>query len=203
MPSMRYFTIFLLQACLLPGCNSRKPEVSSPIDSVSTQSLAPTPNQSSNEVEEANSGNFQNQVFLIGRIEDFLQDKCEVYPECDCCSADLYFLSETLFAFVDRCISGDTYYAGLYEADSAGLKLKFLNEHISEVLDNDYELVKLEEQEDEPSTRTFQIEICNGRIHLIDKSDKYYIHGSRYSTEKEKELLQELGNSEAWQRLKP
>src|SRR6476619_7165535 len=85
------------------------------------------------------SQNFSGQVFLLSR--EYFEDKCEVYAGCDCCGTDLFFLSSTKFSFINRCLSGDTYYTGTYSVKSSTLSLIFNKKHLSEIVSEDYKLI--------------------------------------------------------------
>lgn len=55
---------------------------------------------------------FTGQVFML--TEYFVDDKCEVFAECDCCSTDLFFLKDKEFGMVSRCLYNDSYFRGTY-----------------------------------------------------------------------------------------
>lgn len=196
MPAMRFITILILPACMLIGCNSKKSEVSSPADSVSTELRVPTPSLSSNEAEEANSGHFQNQVFLIGRAEDFDEDKCAFTSGCDCCTLELHFLSSNRFVYISPCIEEIQYFTGNYSVDSTKMTLVFDSRYITESMEEE-----LEESEGDLGNKHFQIEYCKGKIHLLDKSNMNATHGLRFEADVEKKNRQILFDSKAWKQL--
>src|SRR6188768_3314682 len=85
---------------------------------------------------------FTGQVYTLA--QDFSSDKCEAFAECDCCSSDIFFLSNDKFCFISRCISGDSYFNGTYSIKSNKLKLTFNKKYVDEITDDDYNVTKLE-----------------------------------------------------------
>jgi hypothetical protein len=136
------------------------------------------------------------QVFMIA--DSFSDDKCEVAPECDCCSSDLYFLTKDKFCFVAQCISGDTYYTGTYSIDSNKLRLIFDNKYLDEITDDDYNIVGLEIKEKTSDPLQFQINNCGQKIKLTGVDCCY---GSRYDQKRETELKKRLLNSKPWKEI--
>jgi hypothetical protein len=98
------------------------------------------------------------QVFILA--DDFSDDKCEAFGECDCCTSDIFFLSSDKFCYISRCISGDSYFTGAYSTDSSKLKLTFDKKYVVEITDEDYTVTKLETRTTEIKPAEFDITKC-------------------------------------------
>lgn len=136
------------------------------------------------------------QVFIIA--ESFSDDKCEVTPECDCCSSDLYFLTNDKFCYVSQCISGDAYYTGTYSVKSNKLQLTFDNKYLNEITDDDYNIIGLETKEETTDPLQFEIKSCGQKIKLIGVDCCY---GSRYDQKREIDLKRRLMSSKPWKEI--
>lgn len=176
----------IMQVCLIMACNSNR-----------VKNPEQTSNLKSDQSAIVNA--FEKQVFILGY--DSYEETCEFVPECDCCSTDLYFLSTDRFGYVDRCISGDTYYSGTYTMDKAQLTLTFERRYLTEVVNDDYEVIELEEKDGDFPPEVYKIDLCNENVRLIKKYEEGWIIGSRYKSDKDREILQELLDSEAWRQL--
>lgn len=142
---------------------------------------------------------FTGQVYMLA--EDFSDDKCEVIAECDCCSSDLFFLSTTRFCFVSRCISGDSYFSGIYSVKSSKLKLTLDKKYVTEITDEEYNVTKLETKVKNTSTIDLEVLRCGQRQRLTHPTNKGWKNGSRYRQKKEAEMMKELKTSKQWKQL--
>ncbi len=142
----------------------------------------------------------QNQVYVLA--DEFSQTECKVTPGCDCCSAELILLEGKKFALIDRCLGGDTYFSGKYSNSETQLTLNFFSKIVNEISDEDYNVTGYTGKIIELGAKTFDIKLCDGKIHLVNASDSAgWQHGSRHKPDIEKELLNELPNLMAWQEL--
>ena len=139
---------------------------------------------------------FTGQVFML--TEYFLDDKCEVIAECDCCSTDLFFLTDKEFGMVNRCLYNDSYYRGTYSVKSTGLTLTFKQKVVNEIINEETNKIKNEPKTVEIKPYQFTISKCDTKIRLQHTTIKDFKNGSRYSVTREKELIKELKGTEAW-----
>jgi hypothetical protein len=139
------------------------------------------------------------QVFILA--DDFSDDKCEAFGECDCCTSDIFFLSSDKFCYISRCISGDSYFTGTYSTDSSKLKLTFHKEYIAEVTDEDYTVTRLETRTSEIKPAEFDITKCGQSLRLNHTTIREWRNGSRYSKQKETEMTKQLTKSKAWKQI--
>ena len=142
---------------------------------------------------------FTGQVYIIA--EYFSDDKCESYAECDCCSSDLYFLTADKFCFVSKCISGDTFYKGTYTVTSNKLTLTFDNKYVTELTDEEYNIIGQETKEDKIDNIEFNIDKCGQKLRLTSLTNGDLSNGSRYEQKRETELKKRLMISKPWKEL--
>jgi hypothetical protein len=141
---------------------------------------------------------FSGQVFRLA--ENFLEDKCEAFAGCDCCSTDIFFISTNKFCFVSRCISGDSYFTGTYLTKSDKLKLTFDKKYVDEITDEDYNVIKLETKTKAFDPIEFDISKCGQMVRLTRLNGELK-NGSRYEEKKESAKISKLTTSKAWQEL--
>lgn len=72
--------------------------------------------------------------------------ECWILLECDCCSADIFFLTEKEFVMVDRCIHNESYYKGTYTTNKDNLVLNFDQFAVNETYNDVTEETKLEKR---------------------------------------------------------
>lgn len=201
---MRSLAVVILYSSLLFSCNSNKQQDSPKNDQPEADTAAhDVPLQEpaeehpfANSNEGVNIQALENHVFLIGRAEDFDEGDCLIAPACDCCSSELYFLPSDRFAYVSMCIEETTYFSGHYSADSTKIILTYDSRYIIESMD--YEL---EEKQGDLGFKSFQIEDCQGRMHLFDKTNANATHGLRFKSHIERKYLQILFDSKSWKQL--
>jgi hypothetical protein len=139
------------------------------------------------------------QVFIVAQY--FSEDNCEAYAECDCCSSDLYFLTGDKFCFVSKCISGDTFYRGTYTTKANKLILTFDKKFVTELTDEEYNIVGLETKEDKIDIIEFDIRKCGQKLRLTNPTNAELSNGSRYEQKRETELNKRLMTSKPWREL--
>jgi hypothetical protein len=139
------------------------------------------------------------QVFILA--DDFSEEKCEAFGECDCCTSDIFFLSSDKFCYISRCISGDSYFTGAYSTDSSKLKLTFDKKYVVEITDEDYTVTKLETRTTEIKPAEFDITKCGQSLRLNHSTIREWRNGSRYSKLKETEMMKQLTMSKAWKQI--
>jgi len=133
--------------------------------------------------------------------EDFSEDKCEVFAECDCCSSEIFFLSADRFCFVSKCISGDSYFKGTYTTKSNKLKLTFDKKYVNEITDDDYKVTKLETKIKNTDPIEFDIIKCGQKLRLTHATTREWKNGGRYESKRETELMKDLTSSKPWKQL--
>lgn len=160
-------------------------------DSLKKETEVPKQLPSDSAVKPVNLGKFQNQVFDVVTAQDFIEGRCGVSHECDYCYSQLHFLDSSKFFLLVKYSSGDAFFSGTYISDSTSLNLVFNRRYLSETSNDDYEgEIEVKELDQEPLT--FQIELCNGNLHLINRSNERYAHGFRYEAKVENVLMQQL-----------
>lgn len=142
---------------------------------------------------------FTGQVYIVA--EYFSDDKCEAYAECDCCSSDLYFLPGDKFCFVSKCISGDTFYRGTFITKANKLILTFDKKFVTELTDEEYNIIGFETKEDKIDTIEFNISKCGPKLRLTNPTYAELSNGSRYEQKRETELNKRLMTSKPWKEL--
>ncbi|MEJ7643748.1 MAG: hypothetical protein WKF87_04085 [Chryseolinea sp.] len=142
---------------------------------------------------------FTEQVYRLA--ENFSDEECEAFAECDCCSSDIFFLSTNKFCFISRCISGDSYFTGTFLIQSNKLKLSFNKKYVDEITDEDYKVVKLETKTKNTDPIEFNISKCGPRVHLTHPITTEWRNGSRYEQKRESELMMALTSSKPWKQL--
>lgn len=116
---------------------------------------------------------FSKQVFVVYSYLN--TESCEVTPECDCCSADLYFLNNDEFAYISKCITGDNFYKGEYSVANGSLTLNFFSKRVTEKYPND----------DIEMAATYRIENAglSSMVFKIEKCGKGIILRTRFQDE--------------------
>jgi hypothetical protein len=142
---------------------------------------------------------FSGQVFILSK--DFIEEKCEVIAQCDCCATDLFFLSTNKFAFVSRCLSGDIYSTGTYSLKNNKLKLNFLKKYVEEEVDEQYKIIGYKHSETNMQPIEFEVVRCGQKIRLTQLKETERKNGSRYDQSSEKVKLKKLTESIAWKQL--
>ncbi len=139
---------------------------------------------------------FNGQVYML--TEYFQDDKCEVTAECDCCSTDLFFLTDKEFGMINRCLFNDSYYMGTYTIKADEVVLTFKQKVINEITNEETNKIKNELKTVEIKPYKFAISKCDSKVRLQHATIKDFKNGSRYSVTREKELIKELKGTEAW-----
>jgi hypothetical protein len=139
------------------------------------------------------------QVFLLA--EEFFEDKCEVVADCDCCGTELFFLSNTKFGFVSRCLSGDSYFSGTYTLKTNKLTLNFNKKYVDEIVDEEYNVEKYETRQTKIDKVEFDIKQCGQKTRLTHLTTADWKNGVRYKETAEKSKTKVLLTSKPWKQL--
>lgn len=144
-----------------------------------------------------NGQKFSGQVYILA--EHFIKDKCEVDAPCDCCAAELIFLSKRRFSLVDRCLYHDIFLKGRYSVTNKLLTLRFK----PKVVNNNYDEKKQQEYVEKKKMKmpplVLQINTCgSGKVVLGHSTIREYKYGSRQTQKKDTEIIKELKKSTAW-----
>jgi len=143
---------------------------------------------------------FSRQVYFIA--EDFSEDTCDVSAACDCCAGEIYFLSDNKFCLVSLCLSGDSYFTGTYSTKSNKLILTFDKEYVVEVMDDNYNIIKLEKMTTKNTDPlVYDILKCGQNLRLTHASASKWKNGARYYEQRENERMKELPSSAPWKLL--
>jgi hypothetical protein len=150
------------------------------------------------EIDSASLKVSSNQVFVLA--QDYFD--CEATAECDCCSGELYILSSDRFALVDRCLSGDTYFKGVYSVEGRKLTLAFDRQFMNEEVDDDYNVTGYKNRELDIQSVVFNLMSCNSQLRLVNNKEVTdWKNGSRYGFMKEKQRMADLRQSKPWKKL--
>ena len=139
---------------------------------------------------------FTGQVFML--TEYFADDKCEGFAECDCCSTDLFFLTDKEFGMVSRCLYNDSYFRGTYSVKANKLTLTFTQTVVDEILNEETNKTQNDLKTIEIQPYQFTISKCGSKVRFQHATIKDFKNGSRYSLTREKELITELKDARAW-----
>ena len=145
------------------------------------------------------SQSLSGQVFILS--ESFIDDKCEVIADCDCCGTDLFFLSSTRFGFVSRCLSGDSYFTGTYTLKTNRLILNFNKKYVIEIVDEEYNVTNYKTEQIAIDKIEFEIQKCGQNLRLTHSTTLDWRNGSRYSQSEEKMKFNKLLSAKPWKQL--
>jgi len=145
------------------------------------------------------SQNLTGQVFLLA--EGFRDDTCEVEADCDWRGTELFFLSNTKFGFVSRCLSGDSYLSGTYSMEMNKLTLNFNKKYVDEIVDDEYNVTNYETRQTKIKKVEFDIKQCGQKIRLTHLTTADWRNGSRYMSSDEKAKTKKLLTSKPWKQL--
>jgi hypothetical protein len=139
------------------------------------------------------------QVFILA--DDFSDDKCEAFGECDCCTSDIFFISADRFCYISRCISGDSYFSGTYSVKLNKLRLTFDKKSVNEITDDEYSVTRLETKATSIDAAEFEILKCGQRTRLTHATEREWSNGSRYPQKEEAPMIKALLASKPWKQL--
>jgi hypothetical protein len=119
---------------------------------------------------------FINAVFDYGASQHL--NECNFYFECDCCSGNLIFYKDSAFYYVDHCIGNLTITRGHFSIHEN--KLICISDGIR--VDKEYDPSKeynpnidefqLTDTITEPYKMLFEIQSCNNKPQLVDRSNE-------------------------------
>lgn len=135
-------------------------------------------------------------AYMLGSATDFVSDKCTIIAECDCCYAELVLLTKSTFAIIDRCVNGDTFFAGTYSIKANNLELIFKQAVVNQADATD-------EKPDVPfvlkkfalTPVTFEMRPCGKTKVLFNAQQSFYDYGVGISQEEEARIRKELSAS--------
>jgi len=170
---MRYLYIYL--GLLLLSCGQKSTDKPAQIeviikDSVKINSSPPIVVQPTQNIELMQT-ELHDKVFEIGSKTD-LTDNCKFYFECDCCSGDLIFNSDSSFNYISYCVADVSYTSGTYSVINDTIKLLFSGHSITEAYNWDYETdstateFTITDTTLAPATFHYIAELCNDKFKL-------------------------------------
>jgi hypothetical protein len=136
------------------------------------------------------------QVFML--TERFSDDNCEVVAQCDCCSTDLFFLTDKDFALVNRCLYNDSYFKGTYTIKNSKLILNFRQKEVTEIINEQTNQKNNVLKKLKIDPHVFSLTMCDKKVRLIHETIKDFKNGTRHKLTKEKELQTKLNRTQAW-----
>lgn len=139
--------------------------------------------------------NLSGQVFIQGEIE--VTNSCRPQIECDCCTTDLAFISNTEVVIIDRCIHNDIYYRGTYKVSGHYLNIDFSQFIVKENYNEETEKVSLERQSLKIDPITYSISSCGHIDFVLQRTDlKALTRAVRLPADKEAVVRKELQRSD-------
>jgi hypothetical protein len=118
-----------------------------------------------------------NKTFEIGSSTHFT-DTCGFYFECDCCSGDLIFSSDSTFYSIDYCMSDQSVSEGTYKISGNILTLKYSGICVSKVYNWENEMDTsavdyfIKDTINKPHSIKFTAELCNNKLTLIHNGEQ-------------------------------
>ena len=143
--------------------------------------------------------NLVGQVFIL--TDNFDVETCELGSGCDCCSTDLFFLTDKEFGLVVRCIYNDSYYRGTYAINKDKLVLTFKPKEVNEIVDEATFKVSHEVNKTTSDPVEFKILKCDNKLKLENTTNPGFKNGIRLPLTTEKEKTKRLKDREAWKLL--
>jgi hypothetical protein len=138
---------------------------------------------------------------LTGKIFEIGGDKkdCKVFAECDCCTSEIYFISDKQFALFDYCTYDHTLSTGTYKIVSNILTLTFKQTSVTNGTDEEGGKPYLKKQKVEIKPVIFNLSKCdNGAFMLENKDFKDYKFGLRKSDKGEAKLIADFLRTDEW-----
>jgi hypothetical protein len=143
---------------------------------------------------------FSGQVFVM--TEHLSADRCEPQIECDCCSSDIFFLTDKTFVMMDKCIHNDSYYRGTYTLTNENLTLNFDQFVIKEIYSDETEETKIEKQNLKIKPIRFHVSTCKEDHLTLQRTDlKVLTKAFKESNEKSAKMISELKKTDPWKKL--
>ena len=115
----------------------------------------------------------QNKMFDIGDKSHFT-DSCSFYFECDCCSGNLIFNSDSSFYYKSYCVADVSFTNGQYSISNDTISLHFSGHSTTEAYNWDHEIDSsaveyyITDTTFTPTTYNYRVELCNGKLKLIN-----------------------------------
>ena len=136
-------------------------------------------NEKGDEKTEIIGSDLQGKVFEIGSKTHYT-DNCSLYFECDCCSGELIFNSDSTFYYIDYCMSDETVRKGNFILENNICVLEYGAECVMKKYNFDRELdtTAVEYFKTDTILKTITVEylasMCDSKILLVDKINGEY-----------------------------
>ncbi len=149
----------------------------------------------------------EHKVFEIGNKTHFT-DTCSFYFECDCCSGELLFNSDSTFFYLDYCMSDQTARKGTYEMENGQLKLKYGAECVSRKYNYENEIDSsavdffMTDSVLNEISIAYSLSICNYKLLLSDQENDDMAIEVKSSYTDNIEYLRKEGFIERFEKLK-
>ena len=136
-------------------------------------------NEKGDEKTEIVGSDLQGKVFEIGSKTHYT-DNCSFYFECDCCSGELIFNSDSTFYYIDYCMSDETVRKGNFILENNICVLEYGAECVMKKYNFDRELdtTAVEYFKTDTILKTITVEylasMCDSKILLVDKINGEY-----------------------------
>ena len=118
-----------------------------------------------------------NKTFKIGS-STYFTDTCRFHFECDCCSGDLIFSSDSTFYSIGYCMSDQSISEGTYKLNGDILTLNYSGISVSKVYNWEHETDTLavdyfiKDTINKPHSIKFTAELCNNKLTLIHNGEQ-------------------------------
>ena len=139
------------------------------------------------------------EVFLISELFD--NQICSGIAQCDCCGTDLFFLDESQFAMISRCLFNDSYFSGTYQMLNDNLILNFTGKSVVELINESTNEVNYKTDTLEIKPIEFAVGWCREKILLQNPQLNGLKYGTPYDSWNATKLTKELTANLAWQLL--
>lgn len=139
---------------------------------------------------------FSGKVFSFGPELD--KRTCQSFGECDCCTYDLLFITDSTFVLIDRCVPGASYSKGSYILKDSSIVVTTDGVCINETIvfkdstDFDSETIAYETEQIDPATTILKMDNCNGSV-ILRIEDDYGTFDRSISLGKTLKVLEKQG----------
>ena len=198
--SMKHLFIYLITVIILISCQADTGKYKD------VKNLNNTEEIKNNETVDLSISHFTNKVFEFGSSTHFT-DECDFYFECDCCSGDLIFNSDSTFYAIDYCMSDQSISEGNYAIRDNMLILKYSGVCVSEKYNWENEMDTsaidyfIKDTINAPLNIEFYAQFCNDKLKLVyeNESKKSFVIESKKPY---KESINHLSSKGFIQRIK-
>jgi hypothetical protein len=128
-------TLYLLSFIIF-SCQNKQGNLTEKVESDSSMTVT-SENDLTVTEEELNKVNITLNVFDVGEPQQFT-DTCAFYFECDCCSGQILFNSDSTFFQVEHCLQGDDVTFGTFRRFENKLMLSYPGKWISKYFNDAY-----------------------------------------------------------------